>query len=53
MTLSEKLLKERRLAITDNYYTSIDLANKLLDKKTHLLGTLRANRRGSQSKRQS
>jgi hypothetical protein len=46
-TLSEKLLNARRLAITDNYYTSIELANKLLDKKTHLLGTLRANRRGN------
>ncbi|XP_018572737.1 piggyBac transposable element-derived protein 4-like [Anoplophora glabripennis] len=47
MTLSEKLLDQGRTAITDNWYTSIDLANKLLDRNTHLLGTLRSNRRGN------
>ena len=31
--------------MTDNYYTSVDLVNKLLDRKTHLLGTLRSNRK--------
>jgi hypothetical protein len=31
--------------VTDNYYTNIELANALLDKKTHLIGTLRGSRR--------
>lgn len=31
---------------TDNWYTSINLSNELLDKDTHLVGTLRKNRRG-------
>lgn len=47
LQLSEKLLHEGRTIVTDNYYSSIDLANKLLDRKTHLLGTLRANRKGN------
>lgn len=44
MKLSADLLNAGR---TDNYYTSLELANKLLDNKTHLLGTLRSNRRGN------
>ncbi|CAH2008558.1 unnamed protein product [Acanthoscelides obtectus] len=44
---SEKLLDTGRMAVTDNYYTSIDLANQLLQRRTHLMGTLRANRRGN------
>lgn len=47
MTLAEKLLNQGRTVFTDNYYTSLDLANKLLDKQTHLVGTLRKNRRGN------
>lgn len=47
MKLSEKLLNAGRTIVTDNYYTSLELANKLLDKQTHLLGTLRSNRRGN------
>lgn len=31
---------------TDNWYTSIELAQKLLDRNTHLVGTLRKNRKG-------
>lgn len=42
--LHDKLLTSGRTAVTDNYYTSLELANKLLDSKTHLLGSLRANR---------
>lgn len=30
---------------TDNFYTSYDLAKKLLEKQTHLVGTLRKNRK--------
>lgn len=47
MTLSECLLDTGRTVVVDNYYTSLDLANKLLDRKTHLVGTLRSNRRGN------
>lgn len=34
-------------AIMDNYYNSVPLTNKLLDRKTHTTGTLRSNRRGN------
>nr|CAH7714764.1 unnamed protein product [Callosobruchus chinensis] len=47
MHLSQKLLISGRTVVTDNYYTSFELAINLLDKKTHLLGTLRSNRRGN------
>ena len=47
MTLAENLLDEGRTAFTDNYYTSLNLANKLLDRKTHLVGTIRSNRKGN------
>ena len=36
MTLADKLLDSGRTIVTDNYYTSVDLVNKLLDRKTHL-----------------
>ena len=49
MSLSEKLLNAGRTVVVDNFYTSLELANKLLDKKTHIVGTLRANRRGNPS----
>lgn len=47
MELSDNLLDAGRTAVTDNYYTSLDLAKKLLNRKTHLLGTLRRNRKGN------
>lgn len=47
MNLAEKLLDAGRTIVTDNYYSSIELANKLLDRRTHLLGTLRSNRKGN------
>lgn len=40
-------LSENLLSAGDNYYTSIELANRLLDKGTHLLGILQSNRRGN------
>ncbi|CAH2017248.1 unnamed protein product [Acanthoscelides obtectus] len=45
LTLAENLLYEGRTIYTDNYYTSVSLAHELLEKKTHLVGTLRANRK--------
>ena len=41
------VLNSGRTVVTDNFYTSLELANILLDKQTHLLGTLRSNRRGN------
>ncbi|KAJ8933129.1 hypothetical protein NQ314_014196 [Rhamnusium bicolor] len=42
--LVKPFLDDGRLVITDNYYTSIDLAKYLYDRKTNLLGTIRKNR---------
>ncbi|KAJ8926139.1 hypothetical protein NQ314_021521 [Rhamnusium bicolor] len=36
----------RRTIVTDNFYTGIELARELLDKNTHLIGTLGKNRKG-------
>lgn len=45
MTLLDGLLNEGRTLFMDNYYNSIPLAYKLLENKTHLVGTLRKNRK--------
>lgn len=47
INLSEGLLNSGRTVVADNYYTSLELANILLDQQTHYIGTLRANRRGN------
>jgi hypothetical protein len=41
MQLLNRCLDEGRTLCTDNYYTSVELPKKLLDRKTHLVGTLR------------
>ncbi|KAH9645922.1 hypothetical protein HF086_011384 [Spodoptera exigua] len=46
MSLCEHILGCGHTLATDNWYTSLELANELLDKDTHLVGTLRKNRRG-------
>lgn len=46
MKLCDQYLGVGRSVVTDNFYTSIDLASKLLEKNTHLIGTLRKNRKG-------
>lgn len=46
ITLANDLLESGRTIVTNNYYTSLKLANLLLDKKTHLIGTIRSNKRG-------
>jgi len=46
MKLCEPYLEGGRTMCTDNYYTSLPLADCLLNKKTHLVGTLRGNRKG-------
>ena len=45
MKLAEPYLKKGRNIITDNYFTSVKLANLLKSKNTSLLGTLNKNRR--------
>nr|CAI5823527.1 unnamed protein product [Callosobruchus analis] len=45
MELSENLLDVGRVLYTDNFYTSMHLAHELLKRSTHLVGTLRSNRK--------
>lgn len=45
MDMMENLLDKGRTLCTDNYYTSVSLACSLLQRKTHLIGTLRTNRK--------
>lgn len=47
MSLCQDILGKGRTICTDNWYTSVDLAEKLITMNTHLLGTLRKNRRGN------
>ncbi|CAF4947421.1 unnamed protein product [Pieris macdunnoughi] len=46
MALSEYIFEKGHTLATDNWYTSLELAYQLLEKQTHLIGTLRKNRRG-------
>lgn len=41
----EPYLDEGRCLFVDNWYTSNDLPEKLLDRNTYIVGTLRANRK--------
>ncbi|CAH1957165.1 unnamed protein product [Acanthoscelides obtectus] len=47
MNICEPLLNCGRCIYVDNYYTSMELGHKLLEKKTHLVGTLRKNRKNN------
>lgn len=44
MGLGRPYLNNGRTIVTDNFYTSLPLANELLKNDTHLVGTLRSNR---------
>lgn len=44
-SLCENYLNEGRTIVTDNFYTSVPLAETLLRQDTHLVGPLRKNRR--------
>lgn len=46
MKLCEPYLGVGRSVVTDNFYTSVELAQKLLENQTYLIGTLRKNRKG-------
>ncbi|XP_045765134.1 piggyBac transposable element-derived protein 4-like [Maniola jurtina] len=45
MSLCGDLLNKGHTLYTDNWYTSVDLARQLIDQETHLVGTIRKNRR--------
>lgn len=45
ISLMDKLLDSRSTVFTDNYYTSVSLAARLLKRETHLVGTVRSNRK--------
>nr|CAH7741472.1 unnamed protein product [Callosobruchus chinensis] len=45
MELMEPLLNTVRTLYTDSFYTSVDLAHELRNSQTHLVGTLRQNRK--------
>lgn len=45
MSLCSDLLNKGHTMYTDNWYTSTDLARDLLKNETHLVGTLRKNRK--------
>ncbi|XP_044765983.1 piggyBac transposable element-derived protein 4-like isoform X1 [Coccinella septempunctata] len=47
LKLAKDLLQSGRICVIDNWYTSLQLAHILLDRKTHCLGTLRSNRKGN------
>ncbi|CAK1599162.1 unnamed protein product [Parnassius mnemosyne] len=46
MNMCEGYFNRGHTLHTDNWYTSIDLARRLLEKQTHLVGTVKKNRRG-------
>lgn len=45
LDLAEPYLDVGRTLVTDNWYTSVPLAKELLERNTHLVGTLRKTRR--------
>ena len=47
LKLAEDYFNEGRTLTVDNFYTSVELANKCLEKSTHLQGTLRKGRKGT------
>lgn len=45
MEMSEEYLDFGRTIYTDNWYTSVNLAHKLITRSTNLIGTLRSYRK--------
>jgi hypothetical protein len=45
--LCKNILTKGHTICTDNWYTSVELAEKLLENDTYLIGTLRKNRKGN------
>lgn len=50
MELLNGLLDNGRTLYTDNWYTSVSLARTLVNRQTHLVGTLRSNRKSNPRK---
>lgn len=46
MSLCSQILNKGHTLATDNWYTSLELAYNLLEHNTHLVGTIRKNRKG-------
>ncbi|XP_017796976.1 PREDICTED: piggyBac transposable element-derived protein 4-like [Habropoda laboriosa] len=46
LSLCKNIFGKGHTLCTDNWYTSIDLARQLIARDTHLIGTMRSNRRG-------
>lgn len=44
--LTQDITGVGRTLVTDNWYTSLPLAKRMLDSHTHLIGTIRKNRKG-------
>ncbi|CAH1991606.1 unnamed protein product [Acanthoscelides obtectus] len=44
--LTQDIIGVGRTLVTDNWYTSLPLAKRMLDSSTHLIGTIRKNRQG-------
>lgn len=47
LDLLKEYLNEGRTLTVDNFYTNLDLAEELLSKKTHIVGTVRQNMKNS------
>lgn len=47
LKLCEGVLDQERTLYVDNFYTNVSLAERLLRRKTHLMGTLHSNRKGN------
>lgn len=52
LKLAEPCLDQGRNLTTDNFFTSISQAEKLVAKRTSLVGTIRGNRTSKDSKNQ-
>lgn len=46
LRLMNGLLDHGRILYTDNWYSSVPLAEELIQRKTHLVGTIKKNRKG-------
>jgi hypothetical protein len=47
MDLCKDVIHKGHTLCTDNWYTSVELANKLIKKNIHLIDTLRTTRKGN------
>ena len=50
LELMDEYLDKKHIVITDNFYTSVELAETLLTRKTFLIGQIKGNAKGLNSK---